>query len=116
MSFGINLIGEHGNSVEVDKHVEGGTFVLGGTTRASLNVTYNYSRFYSETIDRDEGIRWLYGKKASECIPRLKEAIDALGAEQDEDYWAATAGNAGHALSILLKWAEQHPDAVFKGD
>ena len=116
MSFDINLIGEHGNPVEVDKHVEGGNFVLGGTIRASLNVTYNYSRFYSETIDRDEGIRWLYGKKASECIPRLKEAIDALGTEQDEDYWAATAGNAGHALSILLKWAEQHPDAVFKGD
>lgn len=116
MSFGINLIGEHGEPVEVEKHAEGGTFVLGGTTRASLNVTYNYSRFYSETIDRDESIRWLYGKKASECIPRLKEAIGALGTEQDEDYWAATPGNAGYALSILLKWAEQHPDAEFRGD
>lgn len=116
MSFGINLIGEHGNPVEIEDHSEGGTFVLGGTDKASLNVTYNYSRFYYEAIDQDEGIRWLYGRKASECIQRLREAIDALGTEQDEDYWAATAGNAGYALSILLKWAEQHPDAVFEGD
>jgi len=116
MSYDIDLIGEHGEPVEVEKHSEGGTFAPGGTTRASLNVTYNYSRFYSETIDRDEGIRWLYGKKASECIQRLREAICTLGTDQDEDYWAATAGNAGYALSILLKWAEQHPDAEFHGD
>ena len=40
-------------------------------------------------------------------------------AEKEEyvvDYWAATPGNAGKALNILLKWAKQFPDATFKGD
>ena len=116
MSYDINLIGENGEPVEVEKHAEGGTHVLGGTTAASLNVTYNYGRFYRDTIDRHEGIWWLYGKKASECIQRLREAIGTLGTDKDNDYWAATEGNAGYALSILLKWAEQYPDAEFRGD
>ena len=116
MSYDIDPVGENGELVEVEKHSEGGTHVLGGTTRASLNVTYNYAEFFYDTLDKERGIRWLYGKKASVCTQRLREAIGILGTDQDMDYWAATQGNAGYALSILLKWSEQHPDAEFRGD
>lgn len=115
MSYDIDLLGKNGEIVKVETHSEGGTHVFGGTTAASLNVTWNYAQFF-DTIDKKQGIRWLYGKKASECVQRLREAIGILGTDQDEDYWTATQGNAGHALEILLKWAEQHPDAEFRGD
>jgi hypothetical protein len=87
--------------------------VLGGTNRAELNVTYNYSPFYHEYLDKKEGLEFLDGKKAEECIPRLEKAVSILGVETDtDDYWKATKGNA--ALAILLSWAKQHPNAIFK--
>lgn len=94
----------------------GGTYQVGGTTKAWLNITYNYYDFYRKEFGR-EGIRTLYGLTAKEARPILKRAIDALGTEKDEDYWAATAGNAGAALADLLWLAEQVPDdTVVTGD
>jgi len=113
MSFVISLVGEHEKPVEVAKHTEGCNCEIDGTT-ATMGITYNYSRFYW-TVDREKGLAWLYGKKASECIPRLKEVVAVLGTGQNADYWASTPGNAGYALSVLLKWAEQYPDAEFRG-
>lgn len=115
MSYDIDLVRD-GAPVTVERHTEGGTYQIGGTPTAELNVTYNYGRFYYEHIDKEEGIRWLYGKTGADCIERLRTAIAALGTERDSDYWNDTPGNAGYALSILLAWAEQHPDAVFIGD
>jgi len=46
----------------------------------------------------------------------LQKAISLLGTERDPDYWKATEGNAGYALSILLGWARLHPTAKFGGD
>ena len=89
-----------GNVCVVDKHEEGGTHVIGGTTTAWLNVTYNYSEFYYDALDKKKGIRWLYGKTGKECVARLHSAVRALGTVQDEDYWEPTSGNAGYALSI----------------
>lgn len=103
-------------TVVVDAHEEGGTYVLGGTDCANLNVTYNYAKHFFEALDPERGIRWLYGKTGRECAARLERAIIQLGTARDGDYWAATPGNAGHALSILLRWARKHPDAVFDGD
>jgi hypothetical protein len=94
--------------ISVERHEEGGTYVMGGTTTAELNVTYNYSLFYFDHLDRKQGLEWLDGKKASECIERLREAVAALGAERSANYWAAKAGNAGYVLAILLKWAEEY--------
>jgi len=101
---------------EVDIHEEGGTYAIGGIPDAELNVTYNYSKFYYEHLDEKDGLRWLYGKKGSETIERLKKAVKVLGVRRSDDYWKATRGNAGYALSILLKWAKQHPEAVWNGD
>lgn len=99
--------------VEVELHSEGGIYVFGGTTDACLNITYNYSKFYSKYLD-DIGLKWLDGRKASDCIERLQAAVDTLGTEREDNYWLATCDNAGYALSILLRWAQQHPDAVFE--
>ncbi len=76
--------------------------------------TYNYGGFYFETIDLRLGLRFLHGKLAKQTITVLKQAVEKLGVERDPDYWAGTRGNAGHALSVLLGWARQHPEARFK--
>ena len=115
MGYTIKLVDEHGDIVQVASHREGKTYTIGATTDAILSVTSNYKKIYQESFD-EKSIRWMYGKKASECIARLHGAIRELGTVQDTDYWKATPGNAGYALSILLKWAKQHPDAVFGGD
>jgi len=96
--------------------ITGGTFVLGGTDEAWLNITYNYSKFYHLYIDKEDGIRSLYGKTGKEAIPILEKAIVKLGTERDEDYWKATPGNAGAALQGLLAFAKLRPDGIFNGD
>jgi len=103
---------------------EGGTYAFStesqfggreyGSTKAELNVTWNYSKFYYAYLDKEEGLKWLDGKKAKEVIPRLKEAVHILGTKRSFDYWDSTNGNAGFALAILLDWAQQHPNGVFE--
>lgn len=115
MSYDIELT-DNNHPVLVDNHTEGGTYAIGGTTEASLNITWNYSKFFHDHLDAKKGIRWLYGKKAKNTAKRLRKAIKELGTEPDNDYWASTPGNAGHALSVLLQWAKQHPEAIWRGD
>ncbi len=76
-------------------------------------MTYNYAWFYFRFLDK-EGLEWLNGKKAKDTIVKLKAAVAELGTRMYGDYWAATPGNAGHALDTLLKWAELHPEATFE--
>lgn len=45
----------------------------------SHNITWNYSNYYYLFLDKQKGIRWLDGKKSSECVARLKYAISFLG-------------------------------------
>lgn len=148
MSYDISLYNANtdpGEVVEVERHEDGGTYVLGGTTEAHLDITYNYSWFYYHLIDKEQGIRWLYLKQAKDCIERLETAIAALPEPRkhshDEDtpprdpndptlnrlngkafvratssYWCPTPENAAAPLRILLAWAKQHPEAVFDGD
>ena len=61
-----------------------------------------------------ESLRFLNGKKASRVTKLLEDSVKVLGTEKDADYWKATEGNVGHALSILLRWAKQYPDATFE--
>ena len=103
MSYDIDLVDENEKPYKVDKFSEGGTQVLGGSTESSLNITYNYSKFYKDYLDEQEGIHWLHNKKAETTIIKLKATIKKLGTNKAIDYWAATPGNAGFALSILLK-------------
>lgn len=116
MSYDISLIDKDGEPVTVELFEEGGTLPLGGTDKTTLNVTYNYSMHFYSHLDHVKGIRWLYGKQAKDTIKQLEQAVKELGMEQNSDYWLATEGNAGYALSILLKWAKQHPEAIWEGD
>ena len=113
MSWWVHLCGSDGEPLAVRSHVKGGTYCAGECDEADLNITYNYSKFYHEHLDKEEGLRWLNGKIASDCIERLEAAVKALGTERDGDYWKPTAGNAGHALNILLSWAKQNPSGIF---
>ena len=98
---------------EVPMHEEGGTYAVGGSPHACLNVTYNYGAIYRRWFG-DEGLRWLDGKTAEASLFLLNTAARALGTERSPDYWEATPGNAGLALSILAYWASIcPPDAVF---
>jgi len=116
MGYDLHLIREDGNVVKVPSFTEGGHYVVGGSVYADISITYNYSKFFYDTIDNDQGIRWIYGRAAGDCIDRLESAIGVLGTDKDDDYWKPTAGNAGWILSTLLKWAKQHPECKFEGD
>ena len=116
MSYDVYLRNNTGEPVIVSSHQEGGTFVLGEDDHAHLNITYNYSNFFYKELDKKKGLRWLYGKKGKNCIKRLEKAIKNLGTVRYPNYWKSTPGNAGYALSILLKWAKDNPEAVFDGD
>lgn len=105
MSWDIELI-EEGKVCNVEKHSEGGTYVLGGTPTAELNVTYNYSKYFD--------FKRLNGSVAEDVIKVMKATIEELGTERDNNYWKPTKGNVSYALSILLQWAKQYPKAVFK--
>jgi len=116
MSYDIKLVDENGRPVEVSSHQEGGIIAPGGNTVAEINITYNYSWFFYQLLDPEEGIRWLYGKRYMHVKQRMEVVIKSLGFLQHSDYWAATPGNVGHVLSVLLGWAEENPEAVFEGD
>ena len=113
MSWWVYLKNKRGKLVEVERFVEGGTYALGGETEASLNITYNYSSLYRKYLHQEQGLRYLDGRQGFEVIPVLAQAVKALGVERSRDYWEVTEGNAGYALSILLKWAKKHPSATF---
>ncbi len=117
VSYDVKLVDpETGKAVIVDRHTEGGTYAIGGVDEAELNITYNYSEHFHEALEPEKGLRWLYGKTGRETVERLRDAVIALGTVRDPDYWKSTPGNAGFALSILLRWAGMYPDAVWKGD
>lgn len=118
MSYDIYLKdAETGEVLELDEPhaLRGGTYELGGTTECWLNVTYNYAKHFYRVLG-DEGIRGLYGKTGEDTIPILDKAIAELGDDIDDDYWAATEGNAKQALINLWMLAKAEPEGVWDGD
>lgn len=116
MSWNVFLVDEERKIYEVKPHVQGGTQEVPISTQAWLNITYNYSDYYStptKAFPNDEGLKWLHGKKASDTIEYLTYIVPVLGTLRDKDYWKCTAGNAGFALSILLEFARQHPNGIW---
>lgn len=122
----------------------GGTYAVGGTTEAWLNITYNYARWYYKDgvfPDRGEagkdfydgltGIRSIYGLSGAESIPILEHAIKSLESMEEDlseeeiqkyknggagGYWMPTRENAIKPLYQLLAMAKMRPDAVWDGD
>lgn len=97
---------------EVNRHAEGAIFPRGGTDRAELNITGNYSRVYAEA--GAIAPRQLDGRRAAATIEPLTRGVATLGVETDADYWKPTRGNAGFTLSVLLAWATAHPEGAWR--
>ena len=114
MSWWVNLENDNGESLKVSNHAEGGTYCVDGTDEASLNVTYNYSRYYYKHLDKENGLRALDGGTGKDWIERLKNAIKELGTKTSDDYWASTPGNAGHVLEVILVCAKEHPEGIWR--
>lgn len=104
--------------IEIDKphFMRGSMYPIGGSKKLFLSITYNYSNFYYDVIDKDEGIRKIYGMTGLESIPILEQAISKLGDDISEDYWEATEGNAKKPLIQLLTMAKMRPDGIWDGD
>lgn len=123
MGFSVSLRDKQNKPVQVDVHNEGHTIAIdkpffidntiyGGTSDAEMDITFNYNEYFHEAL-HPEGLMFLDKKTGKQAIPYLKNAIFMLGTQRHYDYWAATPGNAGHALAVLLTWAEQYPAATF---
>jgi hypothetical protein len=106
VSWWVYLEDRDGATVHVTPHAEGGTFALGGTNHAELNVTYNYGRHFRFPD--------LHGQVAIDTVPELQGAVARLGTDRDPDYWQPTAGNAGATCALLLAWAQEHPTARWR--
>lgn len=117
MSYDIRLE-KDGETVCFDHpHFEmGGTFAVGGTSEAWLNVTYNYAPYFYRVMG-EKGIRTIYGMTAEDSLPVLADAISKLDNDFNPDYWKPTEGNAKKALQSLWELAKKAPrDAVWSGD
>ena len=95
--------------------MRGGTYPVGGTPNAEINITYNYSTHFCRVLG-ENGIRGIYGMTGAESIPVLLDAAANLRDDTDPDYWKATEGNARQALLQLLALAEMKPEGVWHGD
>lgn len=104
MSYDVSVVDTDGNEVVLSStNVEqGGTYAIGGTRDAWLNITYNYSEFFRKQLGSD-GIYRLDGMKPEEALPLVENAVDNMVGERDADYWAKTEGNAKAALTSLGK-------------
>lgn len=118
MSYDINLVDENGKAIQLkDKHhITGGTYAVGGTREAWLNVTYNYMRHFNRVFEGNKGIRTIYGMKAKDSIPILQKAANQLKGNTDPDYWKSTEGNAKIALLDLIELAKLCPEGAWNGD
>lgn len=118
MSYDISLLDPVSKSTIHFEHahqMSGGSYAVGGTTEAWLNVTYNYAKFFYGAIG-DNGIRTIYGMSGADSIAILESAIAKLGDDVSADYWEATEGNAKRPLCQLLAFAKMRPDGIWDGD
>lgn len=103
MSHDVRVVDHQTGKTKVlpkNHHFIGGTYALGGTDEAWLNVTYNYAPHYYELWGH--GLGGLSGKTVADTRPLVKQAAEALGTERSENYWEPSRGNAGAAMADLL--------------
>lgn len=126
MGYSINIISsDDGNVIELSHAQErnGSNIAIGGTSHCSIDITYNYARWFYQHVCPELGIRKLYGMTVQDSVPLLVSSMASIPAEEpSSNYWDATAGNARAALGELLKMAidviiddKQH-NAVWEGD
>lgn len=104
-----------------------------------LYVTYNYSWYFYNSIDKDKGIRVIYGLKAKDAIPLLEAALPKIDKFMDEErktkkvlsttwgvgeaydeadtnYWSVSARNAKRAVENIIALGKLAPEFTFTGD
>lgn len=118
MSYDIEIIDPNTRErIEFDEplDIRGGTYQLGGTTTAWLNITYNYSPFFCD-IFGENGIRTIYGMNVRESMPLLLDAMLNLKGNPAECYWDATEGNARAAIMELMMLGMRALEGEWAGD
>ena len=102
MSYDIRIKRQDGKTVEL-RHAHtiiGGTYALGGTSEAWLNITYNYWRIFKELLGAN-GIRTIYGMNINDARPLLMEAAERLGDVEPQTNHAKLAKHSGiSALNV----------------
>ncbi len=104
-----------------------------------LYVTYNYSWYFYNGIDKEKGLRVIYGLKAKDAIPILEAALPKIDKfiekerktkkvlsttwgkgeaydEADTNYWSVSAKNARRAVENLIVLGRLAPYFTFTGD
>ena len=123
----------------------GGTYRMGDANEPitehdlSFSITYNYAWYLYETIDKEKGVRAIYGMKGKDArklleaaIPKLNDMIEketrtgkvlsqswGKGKEYDPtstNYWHVSARNAKKAVEGLIKLCLIAPTFTFQGD
>lgn len=131
MSWDVDLCDPVTNEVlELDSphFMRGGTYAVDGTREMSLNITFNYTRFYNDAFKG--GFRALDGVSAVKSIPILKAAIEKIKSpltpdlsqeewelyesQQATGYWMPTKENCLRPLYQLLSLAQMRPDGVWR--
>lgn len=109
-----------GQTVQVLRHQEGSTYAVGGTTDASIAITYNYGdqyrRAYTELgLPYDGMCKMFEDRLARDCVEEFRAVVSHLGTERDtDDYWESSPGNAGYALFVVLSWCALYPGATLR--
>lgn len=141
MSYDITLndpVTKEPIQLDAPHQMQGGTYAVGGTTEAWLNITWNYADWYyragvfAPTREESKGIiRTIYGMSGAQSIPVLQKAIKTLESLTEDisdekrqqceaqgatGYWMPTRQNAIKPLYQLLALAQMRPDGVWDGD
>ncbi len=95
---------------EVADHPE--TPPAGALAKAELLVHYNFDANFQKV--GEWRVRDLHSKTGNETIVTLAKVIERLGIDTAEDPVASTDGNAGRVAYYLLRWAVEHPEAVWR--
>jgi hypothetical protein len=107
-----------GETIELDEphQLRGGTYCVGGTTEATLNVTYNYAKHYYRVMG-EKGIRGIYGLTGEQSIPCAGDRRRSAGRRPEAATTGQpTEGNAREALMDLLALARMAPHGIWDGD
>lgn len=117
MSYDICLKDKDGAVIQLPcaHQQRGGTYAIGGTTEAWLNVTYNYGEILRRVLG-EKGIRSIYGMTGKESLAALTLAACELKDDNEGDYWKPTEGNVKRALISLATLAMLAPDGIWSGD
>lgn len=115
MCFLLDPVTKETIELENTHQIRGGTYAIGGTQEAWLNITWNYGNTLYRVFG-EKGIRTIYGMTGAESIPIIKAAMAQLKDNTDKDYWKETNGNVKQALAGLLAFAQIRPDGIWKGD